>query len=86
MFESTIDYYSCETSMVLLVVLYSKPMVIVADLWTLDSSFMAQCLFLVSTSALFDPLIITEKCECFSLDLAVMLLLQWLMSLCNSAA
>jgi len=51
-------------------------MVNVADLWTVDSSFMAQCLFLVSTSALFDPLI-TEKCECFSLDLAVMLLLQW---------
>ena len=51
-------------------------MVNVADLWTLNSSFMAQCFFLVSTSALFDPLI-TEKCECFSLDLAAMLLLKW---------
>ena len=48
----------------------------VADLWTLDSSFMPQCFFLVSASALFDPLI-TEKCECFSLDLAAMLLLLW---------
>lgn len=37
----------------------------IIDLWTLDSSFMG-------FHALFDPLI-TEKCECFSLDLAAML-------------
>ena len=50
-------------------------MLLICGHWIVRS-FIAQCLFLVSTSALFDPLI-TEKCEYFSLDLAAMLLLQW---------
>ena len=75
--EGIIAYYSCQSFMVAVSVTTVNPwwMLLICGHWIVRS-FIAQCLFLVSTSALFDPLI-TEKCECFSLDLAAMLLLLW---------
>ena len=71
--EGIIAYYSCQTSMVAVTTVNPWWMLLICGHWIVHS---LHSLFLVSTSALFDPLI-TEKCECFSLDLAAMLLLLW---------